>query len=77
MLKKGSFEVPLIVPRGSDLHWIEGFHQVNAAIEEGITVVPIGTSVSLAPQLKTLVGVAHQNTDPSPYDFSECAAIVV
>ncbi|KND57277.1 hypothetical protein BVER_02694c [Candidatus Burkholderia verschuerenii] len=76
LLKQGRFEVSLVAPREGDLYWIEGFHHVNAAIEEGMTLVPIGTSVSLAPQLKALVGAAHQSADPSTYDFSECAATV-
>ncbi|ADG20886.1 hypothetical protein [Paraburkholderia atlantica] len=58
MLKKGLFEVPLVAPRSRGLHWIEGFHKVNAAIEEGMTVVPIGTSLALAQRLKTLVGAS-------------------
>lgn len=77
-LNKGFFEVPLVVPRGDDWHWIEGFHQVNAAIEQELRVVPIGTSLALAQQLKSQVGVS----DPAaaarhPYDFSECDATVI
>lgn len=77
-LDKGLFEVPLVVPRGDDLTWIEGFHQVNAAIEEGLGVVPIGTSLALAQQLKSLVGVGDSVAAARhPYDFSECDATVV
>lgn len=56
----------------------EGFHQVNAAIEEGLTVVPIGTSLALAQQLKSLVGVSNPHTVAShQYDFSKSDATVV
>lgn len=78
-LKKGSFEVPLVAPRGIGdyLIWIEGFHQVNAAIENGLTIVPIGTSLALAQILKSLVGVSSPDTVAHPYDFSKCEATVV
>lgn len=71
------FEVPLVAPRGEYLHWIEGFHQVTAAIEEGMKVVPIGTSLALAEKLKSLVGLSGSGTVRHPYDFSECEAAVV
>lgn len=77
LLRQGMFEVPLVAPTGDYLHWIEGFHQVNAAIEEGMTVVPIGTSLALAQQLKSLVGVTIPDTAADRYDFSECGASVV
>lgn len=77
-LNKGFFEVPLVAPRGDDLHWIEGFHQVNAVIEQGLRVVPIGTSLALAQQLKSQVGVSDPvAASRHPYDFSGCDATVV
>ncbi|MEM5440119.1 hypothetical protein [Paraburkholderia diazotrophica] len=77
LFKKGVFEVPLVAPRGDGLHWIEGFHQVNAALEEGMTVVPIGTSLVLAEQLKALVGASCDDTAGSPFDFSACDATIM
>lgn len=77
MFRKGLFEVPLVVPEGNNLKWIEGFHQVNAAIEMGMRIVPIGTSLALAQQLRSLIGVSTRNTVASPYDFSECDATVM
>lgn len=77
LFKKGMFEIPLVAPRGDGLHWIEGFHQVNAALEEGMTVVPIGTSLALAEQLKGMVGASHDDTAGSPFDFSACDATLM
>ncbi|MFL9987654.1 hypothetical protein [Paraburkholderia sediminicola] len=77
LLRQGMFEVPLVAPTGDYLYWIEGFHQVNAAIEEGMTVVPIGTSLALAQQLKSLVGVTIPDAAADRYDFSACGASVM
>lgn len=77
MFKEGMFEVPLVAPRGDGLYWIEGFHQVNAALEEGMTVVPIGTSLALAEQLKAMVGASRNDTAGNPFDFSACDATIM
>lgn len=76
-LKKGLFEVPLVVVRQGNLDWIEGFHQVNAALEEDLPLIPIGTSLALAPALKQLVGAGSRVSTFRFYDFSECDATVV
>ncbi|WP_321853858.1 hypothetical protein [Paraburkholderia tropica] len=76
-LNNNFFEVPLVAPRDGHLHWIEGFHQVTAAVEEGMSALPIGTSLALAQELKSLVGVSSPDAVAHPYDFSECDATVV
>ncbi len=77
LLRKGFFEVPLVVPTEGNLEWVEGFHQVNAALEMGVRIVPMGTSLALAQHLSSLVGASNRNTVASPFDFSECDATVI
>ena len=50
---------------------------MNAALEEGMTIVPIGTSLSLAEQLKELVGASRDDTADSPFGFSACDATIM
>ncbi|MBB3261666.1 hypothetical protein F4827_006588 [Paraburkholderia bannensis] len=76
-LKSGLFEIPLVAPRSEYLHWIEGFHQVNAAIELGMKVIPVGTSLALAQELKSLVGTANPTGSREQFDFSGCEATVM
>ncbi|BEU25565.1 hypothetical protein [Paraburkholderia caribensis] len=75
-LRKGKFEVPLVAPEQWGVYWVEGFHQVTAALEEGMTTIPVGTSLALAQQLKSLVGVRSHGKTGHRYDLSDCIATV-
>ncbi|MBR8136847.1 hypothetical protein [Burkholderia cenocepacia] len=70
-LKKGKFEIPLICPQDDgQITWIEGFHQVQAILDTGVSDIPVSTSVGLAFQLRDLIGSANQETARQGYSFS-------
>ncbi|WP_185734401.1 hypothetical protein [Burkholderia sp. Bp9031] len=77
LLKKGQFEIPLVVPHEDrKMEWIEGFHQVNAALEAGYPRIPVSTSIGLANLLREQVGEDENGCPQDDFCFSNLNAIL-
>jgi hypothetical protein len=76
-LEKGLFEAPLVYARDGAIHWVEGFHQVTAAKNAGLKVIPLSTAARMANELKTLVGTDDKETANHTYSFADCRDVVV
>jgi hypothetical protein len=73
-LQAGYFEIPVVVPvNAEEVHWVEGIHQVNAAFEHGLGIIPISTAARYAETLKAWVGAAQPELAHDQFDFSACA----
>lgn len=77
-LQAGYFEIPLVAPINAEkLRWVEGIHQVNAAFEYGLGIIPISTAARYAETLKTWLGAAQPELAHDQFDFSACACPVI
>ncbi|MFP3707872.1 hypothetical protein SB783_28020 [Paraburkholderia sp. SIMBA_009] len=76
-LDKDMFEMPLVVPTESSLRWIEGFHQINAAANRKLPVIPVTTSAALAERVKALVGASSPESAHEIFEFSGCHGVTV
>lgn len=72
-LKKNLFEIPLVYVHDGAVEWVEGFHQVTAAKEAGLKVIPLTTAARMAPELIALVGADDEKRATMTYSFAECA----
>lgn len=76
-LDKGMFEMPLVAPTVDSLKWIEGFHQISAAVNGQLSVLPVTTSALHAERVKALVGASAPDSAHEIFDFSECHGVKV
>ncbi|WP_234775585.1 hypothetical protein [Paraburkholderia tropica] len=76
-LEKNMFEMPLVAPTGTSLKWIEGFHQINAAADRELPVLPVTTSAALAKRVKALVGASSPESAHEIFEFSGCHGVTV
>ncbi|OBR46236.1 hypothetical protein [Paraburkholderia tropica] len=76
-LEKNLFEMPLVAPTKTSLTWIEGFHQINAAANRKLPVIPVTTSAALAERVKALVGASSPESAHEIFEFSDCHGVTV
>lgn len=70
--RKGFFEAPIVLPRGSRLMWLEGFHQMTVAVTADLPVVPVITTRLFVAETKRLVGAENAELYKGFFDLSGC-----
>lgn len=77
LLKRGYFEAPIILPRLRGLIWLEGFHQMVAAVDADLPIVPVTTTEPFVAETKRLVGTANAKQYKNIFDLSDCADMLI
>ncbi|WP_213305990.1 hypothetical protein [Paraburkholderia sacchari] len=76
-LEKGIFEAPLVHVRAGSIEWVEGYHQVSAAKNAGLEVIPVSTAKRMVSELKQLVGIDDPQRAAEKFNFMECSGVPV